>query len=147
MSKRFEQKKIALANLVDDLAPPISEAKVGRIKKAMQQGAKLPPIVVVERGGEYSAVDGNHRLNAAASLGHKNINAVVFHVETDAEANLVSELADALSGAGVPWTEALRVIDAMLSMHTISVKDAFERIFAVPASERWVAFKLATATV
>lgn len=118
MSNQLKQKKIALTDLMDDLAPPISEAKVGRIKKAMQQGAKFPPIVAVWKGEKYEVLDGNHRSHAAMDLGRKSINAAVLYTESDAEASLVSELAYALSDAGVPCVKALRAIEVMLRIHT-----------------------------
>jgi predicted chitinase/8-oxo-dGTP pyrophosphatase MutT (NUDIX family)/uncharacterized ParB-like nuclease family protein/FMN phosphatase YigB (HAD superfamily) len=50
-----------------------SRMNVSRLKKFIQSGGKIPPILVRKQGTGYQVVDGHHRLHAYKKLGIKTI--------------------------------------------------------------------------
>ena len=56
-----------------DTASPESRANVDSIKKHIQRGGKVPPILVRRHQGSYQVVDGHHRLQAHKEAGLKHI--------------------------------------------------------------------------
>mgnify|MGYP001176413333 FL=1 len=54
------------------------DARYYRIRKAMERGEVLPPIIVYQVGDEYYVLDGNHRVAVAKDLGVKYIDAEVI---------------------------------------------------------------------
>ena len=135
----FEHKRVGLADIVTrggyDFArrPDETEdafcgrllqcnaATVIRYALAMHGGQEFPPVVITSRENENALHDGQRRCTAAALLGREDIAAVVFHVSTDAEEELVSTLASQLSEGGVHWTKAVRSIrDELAAQCTVS---------------------------
>lgn len=49
--------------------------KLQRVKRAMREGKRLPPVKLYQIKEEYYALDGNHRIAAAKELGHDEIRA------------------------------------------------------------------------
>jgi len=54
------------------------DARYYRIRKAMEKGEILPPIIVYQVGDEYYVLDGNHRVAVAKELGMEFIDAEVI---------------------------------------------------------------------
>jgi hypothetical protein len=135
----FEQKRVKLADIVtpggyDFTRRPnetqdafcirllkVDAAMVIRCALAMHGGQEFPPVVITRRGDATALHDGQHRCTAAALLGREDIAAVIFHVSTDAEEELISTLAFQLSEGGVHWTKAVRLIrDALAAQCEVS---------------------------
>jgi uncharacterized ParB-like nuclease family protein len=56
-----------------------SRANVDSIKKHIQRGGSVPPILVRRHQGSYQVVDGHHRLQAHKEAGIKNIDVHVVN--------------------------------------------------------------------
>lgn len=140
MDEKFEQRRVRLADLIacdeyegyfvqrpnesrGEFQRRLSGAdsdpgKVRRLVRAKEQGAELPPAVVAKLDGEYLLLDGRHRCSAAAWRGERTVPAIVFHVTSCAEADLISELAFEHSEVGMPWAvSARRIGEALQRAH------------------------------
>jgi hypothetical protein len=60
-------------------ASPESRANVDSIKKHIQRGGSVPPILVRRHQGNYQVVDGHHRLQAHKEAGLKHIDVHVIN--------------------------------------------------------------------
>ena len=47
------------------------------VAKARQQGKRLPPVRLVQKGNRYYVDDGHHRISVAVALGDQTIDAVI----------------------------------------------------------------------
>lgn len=56
-------------------ASPESRKNVERIKRALQHGKKVEPIIVIRKGNGYMVVDGHHRFQAHKELGLETVEA------------------------------------------------------------------------
>ncbi|MCX6089490.1 MAG: DUF4032 domain-containing protein [Candidatus Atribacteria bacterium] len=67
---------------VQDLLPGFKlrqpDARYYRIRKVMEKGEILPPIIVYQTGDEYYVLDGNHRVAVSRELGTEFIDAEVI---------------------------------------------------------------------
>lgn len=91
----------------------INEEAVQEYKVAMQGGATFPPITVFHDGSHYWLADGFHRLMAAKSCAHTEIEAVV-HVGTMRDALMHSLGANALHGLRRTNADKRHAVNLML---------------------------------
>lgn len=56
-----------------------THGRVVSLEDGFQSGSDVPPVLLVERGGEIFTVDGHHRLTAQEALGRTKVRAVIAH--------------------------------------------------------------------
>ena len=91
------------------------DSRVLKYFDAMEAGAVMPPIFVLERDGELAVMDGWHRSAAAGLRGLAAIRAIVVRAGSVARENAVSQVLYELSEAGASWQEQARAVERLLA--------------------------------
>jgi hypothetical protein len=85
---------------------PINDATVDQYAKAMEEGAKFPPILVHQKYNKFVRLDGNHRVMASRKVGSKGVHVYEAHVSGQ-QAVLLAFKAN--NRNGLPNTEEERI--------------------------------------
>jgi len=109
----FEDRILGRERRNDDDAD--GDSKVLKYFDAMEAGAVMPPIFVLERDGELAVMDGWHRSAAAGLRGLAAIRAIVVRAGSVARENAVSQVLYELSEAGASWQEQARAVERLLA--------------------------------
>ena len=93
------------------MSETIDHAHAGRLKLALSDGAKLPPVLLarVDKDGSFYVADGVHRISAVQANGVSAIDAyVITNVHTEDDLENLRRTANAPGGKGFSVEEAIR---------------------------------------
>jgi hypothetical protein len=104
---------LAARGLLDN---PGGREKVAAYDDAVRRGALLPPVSVIALAGKLYLEDGAHRCTVAAIQGRRTISAIVYRVDSWAEADAVGVRLSKLEAAGTPWQLQARAVEQLLAV-------------------------------
>jgi ParB-like chromosome segregation protein Spo0J len=125
---------------------PLIDDMVEDYVVAMDGGDQFPAIVVFQRlkQKDYVIIDGNHRVAAAARLGHASIDAYVVDSEDASEIDILTRSANAIEGFRENREKRVEQAKYVVGRYGITIKEASAR-FKLNASVLQKALKVESA--
>lgn len=117
-SVKSKKLQITFILIESALQPRVDGLDAGHVQELQAVAENWPPLVVVERGGQFVLVDGFHRLAAAQNLGLDSVPVTILPMPEDGDLHALAFALNAIHGRPLTLSDRREFAVRLLRQHS-----------------------------